>query len=140
MTTRPPSRTVAAAVLVAALGMAAACASGEATPAPAGSTVSSAAVSSAPVTTAPAVQRITIGYAGGAVAGDTGRVAVPLGAAVEIVVTSDVAEELHLHGYDRSAKIPAGGSATLSFTATLAGVYELELHGADKELVKLQVG
>ena len=38
-----------------------------------------------------------------------------------------------------SAQVPAGGSATLRFTADIPGVFELEFHKAHKELLRLQV-
>ncbi|GAY13017.1 hypothetical protein [Pseudonocardia sp. N23] len=132
------------------LVLTAGCASGTAAPAtPATSEASANAAASTiagPTTAAPALpvrdatRRISVAWAGGQATGDTGRVAVPLGATVEIVVTSDKAEELHLHGYDLSAKVAAGGTATLTFAATIAGVFELEFHGAGRELLKLQVG
>ncbi|ODU03144.1 MAG: hypothetical protein ABS81_15260 [Pseudonocardia sp. SCN 72-86] len=135
--TTPLARLAAGALL---LVLAAGCAPGTAAPA-APATTEAVAATVAPTTTAPATaKRISVAWAGGQATGDTGKVAVPLGANVEIVVTSDKAEELHLHGYDLSAKVAAGGTATLTFAATIAGVFELELHGADRELLKLQVG
>lgn len=46
---------------------------------------------------------------------------------VVVVVTSDVADEVHLHGYDVSREVAAGGTARLPFTATLPGRFEVEL-------------
>ena len=43
--------------------------------------------------------------AGGQVSGDTGRVPVAAGEQVTLVVTSDVADEIHVHGYDLTAAI-----------------------------------
>ena len=91
-------------------------------------TASPAAPSSGPVAAQPAVQTVRLSYAGGQVRGDTGRVAVPLGATVDLVVTGDIAEQVHLHGYDRYLEVPAGGTATLRFTADIPGVFEVELH------------
>jgi hypothetical protein len=139
------------AVLLATLTVAA-CATGPAAvpePAPGGPTTattptstagpSSTAVPSSVVAAAPvAVTTIRVGYTGGRITGG-GRVAVERGRAVEIVVTSDAADELHLHGYDLSAQVPAGSSATLRFTADIPGVFELEFHKAHKELLRLQV-
>lgn len=104
-------------------------------PAPAPTTTAGAAPSSP----APIAQTVRVSYAGGQVTGDTGRVAVALGRTVEVVVTSDVADEIHLHGYDRSADVPAGGTATLTFTADVPGVFEIELHEQGRELSQLQV-
>ncbi|MGY1724290.1 hypothetical protein [Blastococcus sp. SYSU DS0533] len=85
-------------------------------------------------------QRIEVAYADGRVTGDTGRVPVPLGEPVTVVVTSDVADEAHLHGYDRLADLVPGQPAELSFDATIPGVFELELHDAGTVLLTLQVG
>ena len=62
-----------------------------------------------------------------------------LGSKVTIRVSSDVADEVHLHGYDISAKVAAGGSAVVAFTARIPGVFELELEQLGKTLAKIQV-
>jgi hypothetical protein len=90
--------------------------------------------------TAPAGQQIDVQYAHGQVSGDTGRVAVPAGAAVTITITSDVADEAHLHGYDLEAELTPGEPAELRFDATIPGVFELEMHEAGAQLLTLQVG
>ncbi len=54
-------------------------------------------------------------------------------------VTSDVAEEVHLHGYDLLLQLEAGGEVTLTFEANLPGVWEAELHPSHRELFQLQV-
>lgn len=87
----------------------------------------------------PAGQRIEVTVAGGEVSGDTGRISVPLGAPVTLVVTSDVPDTLHLHGYDLTAGLTPGQPAELPFGAGLPGVFELELHDAGTVLLTLQV-
>jgi plastocyanin len=84
-------------------------------------------------------QTIRISYADGTVTGDTGRVHVALGSTVALVVTSSVADEVHLHGYDKKVDVPANGTATLTFTATIPGVFEVELEKLSKTLVMLEV-
>jgi hypothetical protein len=54
-------------------------------------------------------------------------------------VRSDVADELHVHGYDLSAPLPAGELVSLSFIAARSGRFEVELHGAHRELGALEV-
>ena len=44
-----------------------------------------------------------------------------------IVVKSDVADEVHLHGYDVSRPVAAGGTVRLPFRATIPGRFEVEL-------------
>lgn len=94
-----------------------------------------AAESSAPTETALEVQ-----VTGGQVTGDIGRVPVPLGERVTVTITSDVADEAHLHGYDLTAGLAPGTPAELGFEATVPGVFELELHDAGTVLLTLQVG
>lgn len=99
---------------------------------PAGATTAPAPAGSTP-------RAINITVRNGQVSGETGRVEVPLGTPVTIFVTSDVADEIHLHGYDREAAIPAGGVGSISFIATIPGVFEVELHESDRQLLQLQV-
>ncbi|MBJ7453360.1 MAG: hypothetical protein JHC71_14955, partial [Blastococcus sp.] len=76
---------------------------------------------------------------GGQVAGDTGRVPVPLGTQVTLVITSDAADSAHVHGYDLTADLPPGVPAEITFPATIPGVFEVELHDAGTALLTLQV-
>ncbi len=92
----------------------------------------------ATTTTIPGVT-IDVAVAEGAVTGG-GEVAVPLGEAVTLRVTSDVADEIHVHTYDLYADVEAGGTATLEFVADVPGVHEIELESAGLELVSLEVG
>ena len=87
----------------------------------------------------PVGQRIEVTVAGGQVSGDTGRVPVASGEQVTLVVTSDAADEIHLHGYDLSAALSPGTPAEVVFDATVPGVFEVELHEAGTVLLTLQV-
>ena len=87
-----------------------------------------------------AVKDIAITYKGGQIDPPPGKIAVPVGTHVHLTVTSDVAEEVHNHYNDKEVEVPAGGTATFDFVATEPGVYEVELHHADKVLMQLQVG
>jgi hypothetical protein len=95
--------------------------------------------SAAPAPAGPATRTISITVRGGTASGETGRVMVPLGTPVTMSVTSDVADEIHVHGYDRKAEIPAAGTASVSFTATVPGVFEVELEQSKLQLLQLQV-
>ncbi|TFV65291.1 UNVERIFIED_ORG: hypothetical protein E4P37_10310 [Bacillus sp. AZ43] len=112
---------------------------------PTGSTTPSSS-SSAPAPTSaaapstPAGQRIEVTVTGGQVSGDTGRVPVPAGEHVVLVVTSDAPDELHVHGYDLTADLAPDTPATVEFDATIPGVFEVELHDAGTVLLSLQVG
>ncbi|HLM05964.1 MAG TPA: hypothetical protein VK402_12350 [Blastococcus sp.] len=110
------------------------------TEAPAAAALSASEGPSASSTSAPAGQRIEVQVSGGRVTGDSGRVPVSPGAPVTVVVTSDVADTAHLHGYDLDAELSPGQPAELTFDATIPGVFELELHEASTVLLTLQVG
>jgi hypothetical protein len=88
---------------------------------------------------APTVTRLEITYAGGAVVGGVSRYPVPRGSTVTLLVHSDVADEVHLHGYDRKVDVPAGGTAELTFTADLPGTFEVELESRGAPLARLLV-
>jgi hypothetical protein len=103
------------------------------------SAASGSASASASATTSGAEQRIQVTFAHGKATGDTGRVQVAKGTSVALVVTSDVADEVHLHGYDIEKELSPGAPATLQFDATIAGVFEVELHEAGTVLLRLQV-
>jgi len=61
------------------------------------------------------------------------------GSVVRIEVTSDVADELHLHGYDVSADVAPGEVAVLEFTADMVGRFALETHETALTLLDLLV-
>jgi hypothetical protein len=103
------------------------------------STSSSSTPGTASAVASPSGQRIEVQVAGGQVSGDTGRVPVAAGTPVTLVVTSDVADEAHLHGYDIAAELAPGKPAELTFDATIPGVFEFELHEAGTVLLTLQV-
>lgn len=132
---------VGAVTAAAALGTAAGC--GE--PAPSGSpsapaTTPGTAPLTGSATPGPSAIRITATVTGGKVHTARRRVKVPRGATVEVTITSDTAEEFHLHGYDRGLELTAGRPATLRFTAGIPGVYEAELHHSGARVFELQVG
>ena len=105
--------------------------------------ISSAAASpSEPAqTSAPAAQGqlVELAVAKNKVTGPKGRVKVKLGSTVTLRVTSDVADEVHLHGYDKHADVTAGGTVDLTFTANVPGVFEVELESLALQLTQLQV-
>lgn len=106
--------------------------------APSGQASSSALAPSASPGPAGA-QVVRLDYAGGQVTGATGRATVALGSIVTLEVTSDTADEVHLHGYDESVPVIPGAPATLTFTADIPGVFEVELEESGVPLTQLQV-
>lgn len=154
MTVRPAllPRTLAASALVLLLPLAACAgtdASGDAAAATsAGSSAPANASSTQPpaqevpqdaAPTAEAGQRIEVRVTGGQVSGDTGRVPVPVGTQVTLVITSDAPDSAHVHGYDLTAELAPGTPAEITFAATIPGVFEVELHDAGTALFTVQV-
>jgi hypothetical protein len=101
----------------------------------------SSAPAPSPSTSAPtSVQQVvTVGVARGKVTGPKGRVKVKKGSTVQLVVSSDIADEVHLHGYDKHTDVDAGGTVALTFKATIGGVFEVELEKKKLRLLLLQV-
>jgi heme/copper-type cytochrome/quinol oxidase subunit 2 len=61
------------------------------------------------------------------------------GETVKFNVTSDVADEIHVHGYDLKKDVPAGGQVTMSFKAKADGIYEVELENLAQQIAELRV-
>jgi hypothetical protein len=123
---------------VVAMGALGGCGGGAST-AP-GSSSGGASAGSAPAPAVPSIRTITVTVRSGKASGDVGRIQLPLGTPVLLAVSSDVADELHVHGYDRKAKIPAGATGSVAFTANTPGVFEVELENSKLALLQLQVG
>ena len=87
---------------------------------------------------APAVRVVTALYSEGEVTVDEPRVQTSLGEQVVLRISSDVTEQVHVHGYDLYVDVPAGGSVDIPITLTLPGSYEVELHGAGRPLLQLR--
>ena len=108
-------------------------------------TTQAATTETAPTTTAPAATvpaeptTLAIVVRGGRPTGGIQRVSVSKGERVVIVVTSDIADEIHVHGYDLSAAVEADGSVEIPFTATVIGRFEVELEERGIELAELDV-
>ena len=91
------------------------------------------------VSSSPVVHTIAIRVASGKVMSGGGRIRVPRGTPVRITVTSDSADEVHVHGYNEDVLVAAGGTAVLEFRASIPGIFEVELHHQDLRLVSLIV-
>lgn len=58
---------------------------------------------------------------------------------IRFEVDSDVAEEIHVHGYDLMKDVPAGGTISFSFPAEIEGIFEVELEGRKEQIAELRV-
>lgn len=111
-------------------------------PTPTGTTASASATTSAtPRSTLPpgVDQLVRITVRDGEVSGVPSRVKVAAGSTVQLRVDSDVADEVHLHGYDKSVDVEPGRTARLTFTASISGLFEVELESRGLRLTQLQV-
>lgn len=91
--------------------------------------------------TAPAPQAdqvIEVSVRAGEVVGG-GRHEVALGDTVAIVIRSDVADEVHVHGYDVTKAVPAGRAVTVTFPADIDGKFEIEMHDSGEQVASLSV-
>jgi hypothetical protein len=75
----------------------------------------------------PPPARVSITVRDGKPVGGIRRVTVGKGRRVVLVVTSDVADHVHLHGYDVMRDVAPGKPARLAFRATIVGTVEVEL-------------
>lgn len=84
-------------------------------------------------------RQITVSVTAGKVEPPVGRVEVGKGSTIRLTVTSDVPDELHVHGYDKRATLSPGQPANLEFRADTTGMFEIETHNAHLLLVQLVV-
>ena len=76
---------------------------------------------------------------GGSVVEGASRQRATLNQPVTIRVTSDAADEVHVHGYDKRVEVAPGRTAELTFVANIPGVFEVELERSHKLLFTLEV-
>ena len=82
---------------------------------------------------------LTVQIKGGKPVGGIQRATAKKGDTVAIVVHSDVADEVHVHGYDLHKDVKAGGTVRIQFKANLTGVFEAELESRKLQIVELTV-
>lgn len=88
----------------------------------------------------PADASFDLMYMNGVVSGVEPPAFVSFDDIVEITVHSDVAEQVHVHGYDLLLPLQAGQANTLRFTADIPGIFEVELEKSGVKLIELEVG
>lgn len=72
-------------------------------------------------------------------AGKVTKLKVTQGDTVRFRVASDEAEEIHVHGYDIEDEVQPGKPLSVSFKATITGVFEVEFHGSGEQIGQLSV-
>jgi hypothetical protein len=71
--------------------------------------------------------------------GDVRKLMFTEGDRIRFRVRVPEADELHVHGYDIERELPAGKTVTVSFKATINGIFEIELHHSDEQIGQLTV-
>jgi hypothetical protein len=61
------------------------------------------------------------------------------GGHVHLVVQSDTADEIHIHGYDIHKDVPRNGSVAFDFTAKIDGGFVIELENHKQQIADLKV-
>jgi len=61
------------------------------------------------------------------------------GETVNIVVTSDTTDEVHVHGYDITKNVSAGAKTRIRFKADAEGIFEIEMHHSAQQIASLLV-
>jgi heme/copper-type cytochrome/quinol oxidase subunit 2 len=104
-------------------------------------TTTAAQTTTAATTTAPAepqVVRISVSVPGDK-APTVKHFTIQQGRQVVFVVKSELADEVHLHGYDLSADVAPGAPATIRFKATAPGLFEAELESRSLPIAEIEV-
>lgn len=86
----------------------------------------------------PSAARIRI-QARGDGSGSIRRVTIEQGQRVTLIVSADVADEVHVHGYDLMADVAPGSPARISFEASVPGRFEVELESRVIQIAELRV-
>ena len=81
----------------------------------------------------------TIVIRGGKPVGGVAELEYSAGDQVRFEVTSDVADEVHVHGYELLNAVPAGGTVSFDFPAEIEGIFEVELEGRKTQIAELTV-
>jgi hypothetical protein len=96
--------------------------------------------SSTPTPVVPAADVVVdVKIAGGKSTPSGQTVKAKTGQKIRITAVSDVADSLHVHGYDKTLELKPGRSVSVEFTADTKGSFEVETHESGKLVFKLQV-
>ncbi len=143
LTRRP---TLRHAVALAAVGALAACGGSgdDATVSPTGSaspsnSASSASTPSSPSSSSSAGRTVTITVAGTKVSPAPRTVDLAVGEKLTLVITSDHADELHIHGFEIEKELAPGKAVSVDLVGDQRGVFEVETHESELRLLKIAV-
>jgi hypothetical protein len=87
----------------------------------------------------PRTRNFHVVVAGGKPQGGIKKLTANKGDTINLDVRSNVADEIHVHGYDYHKDVLAGGSVKFSFPATIDGVFVIELESRNEQIASLVV-
>jgi hypothetical protein len=90
-------------------------------------------------TAAPEGTELVVTIRGGEPVDGIVRAEAKKGDPVVVIVRSDVADEVHVHGYDLMADVAPGKPVRIEFKANLTGRFEIELEDRAKQVAQLTV-
>jgi hypothetical protein len=61
------------------------------------------------------------------------------GEQIRFKVESDIAEEVHFHGYEVMKDVKAGGTVSFDMPAEIEGIFEVELEGRKEQIAEITV-
>ena len=102
-------------------------------------TESTGTTTEAATTAAPKAVQVVVRVRGGKPVDGIVRAQAKKGDPVVVIVGSDVADEVHVHGYDLMADVAPGKPVRIRFDATLTGRFEIELENRGEQIAQLTV-
>ena len=103
------------------------------------SSSSDASSSSDSSSSTPTQRTIAVTVRGNRVTPAPRTVELKVGETITLEVTSDHADQLHVHGFDIEKELPAGTPVRVELTGESPGVYEVETHEPSLRLLKIAV-
>ncbi len=100
----------------------------------------SATTTQATTTTAPLEpEPVRVVFRDGRVRGGVQTYSFQEGDQIRLTVRADVADHVHVHGYDLMKDVSPGKTVTFSFPAEITGIFEIELEDRGEEIAQLRV-
>ena len=82
---------------------------------------------------------VAINVVNGKPQGGIQKIVVNKGQPVRFTVHSDVADEIHVHGYNFHKDVKKGGSVSFNFPATIDGIFVIEMESRSEQIAALEV-
>jgi len=125
-----------------AIGACSSATSGDTTaPSSPGSSVSPASspTGSSSAATSASTRTVDVSVKGTTITPPPATIPLKVGETINVVVTSDHADEVHAHGFEVEKEVKPGVPVTLELKGDVPGVYEVELHHPPLTLLQIAV-